>query len=164
MPTNESEEKQKLLEKLKNHVSQNLIHFQNVSRETYHLLANLKSNHFMCFDTESCKRIDEPEKERVWCWVLTNTVNDEAVYGYSLDDFFEFMETLYIFKEFNFDKKAKTKNFNIKMWVHNLAWDFEFFKYWLDDNNYTYYSKIMYNDKVGLLIRIGSRSTFLMLP
>jgi hypothetical protein len=139
-------EKIELLSRLKIHVSQNLIHFQNVSRETLILIANLNSDEYLCFDTESCKDYIDNTKERVWCWSLSNTLNDIVIYGYTLTDFINFMKELYMYKEFNFDKKSKTKNYNIKMWVHNLGWDFEFLKYWLYDNNYKYYSKILYED------------------
>lgn len=141
----ESENKE-MINKLKEHVSQNLIHFQNVSRETLTLLANLDSSDYLCFDTESCKDFCDNNKERVWCWSMSNTINDLVIYGYSLTDFIDFMKMLYRYKEFNFKKKSKTKNLNIKMWVHNLAWDFEFLKYWLYDNSFTYYSKILYED------------------
>ena len=146
MANNQSEDKEELLLKLKNHVSQNFIYYKNVSRETFMLFANLPKGNFLCFDTESCRDYKDNEKERVWTWVLSNTVNDEEIYGYSLDDFNEFIETLYIFKQFTFDKKSKSKNFNLKIWVHNLGWDFEFMKYWLEDNQYKYYSKILYDD------------------
>jgi len=141
-----SAEKQNIIDRLKEHVNENLIHFRNVSRETIQLLANLDNNNYLCFDTESCRDFNNTDHERVWCWSLSNTINDIVIYGYLLEDFFNFIQELYVWKEFNFDKKAKTKNLNIKMWVHNLAWDFEFLKYWLKDNNYKYYSKIMYED------------------
>ncbi|MDF2606597.1 MAG: hypothetical protein K0S34_790 [Bacillales bacterium] len=143
---NQESEKTELIDRLKIHVSQNLIHFQNVSRETLIILANMNSDDYLCFDTESCKRIDDETKERVWCWSLSSTINDTVIYGYTLTDFIDFMKGLYQHKQFNFDKKAKTKNYNIKIWVHNLGWDFEFLKYWLYDNNFKYYSKILYED------------------
>jgi len=138
--------KKELINRLNDHVSKNLIHFQNVSRETLNLLSNLDSNNFLCFDTESCRDFKDNTKERVWCWSLSNTINDIVIYGYSLDDFIEFTNELYEYHTFNFNKKSKTKNFNIKIWVHNLSWDFEFFKYWFDVNNFKYYSKILYED------------------
>lgn len=142
----ETKQESELLIKLNNHVSQNLIHFQNVSCETLKFLANLNSSDWLCFDTESCRDFNNNEKERVWCWSLSNTVDDLVVYGNTLEDFMCFMKELYMYHTFNFDKKSKTKNINIKMWVHNLSWDFEFFKYYLDENNFKYYSKILYDD------------------
>jgi len=139
-------QKQIIIDRLKEHVNNNLIHFQNVSHETIQLLANLGKDEYLCFDTESCREYFNNEHERVWCWSLSNTINDIVIYGYSLDDFFNFMKELYKWKEFNFDKKAKSKNLNIKMWIHNLAWDSEFCKYWFDKNGYKYFSKIMYDD------------------
>jgi hypothetical protein len=146
MVNNESEEKEQLLKRLNNHVSQNLIHFQNVSRETIKFLANIPSNNWLCFDTESCRDFENNEKERIWCWSLSNTINDIVIYGYTISDFINFMQKLYYEHEMDFNSKTKSKNMNVKMWVHNLAWDFEFFKYWLDDNKYKYYSKILYED------------------
>jgi hypothetical protein len=138
--------KGELIEKLKLHVNKNLIHFQNVSRETKEEIANIEKNQYLCFDTESCKDFNDNEKERVWCWSLSNTMNDIVIYGYTIDDFIEFMKDVYSHKDFDFNTKAKSKNVNLMMWVHNLSWDIEFFKYWLSDNKYVYYSKILYDD------------------
>jgi hypothetical protein len=138
--------KQSILDNLKKHVSQNLIHFQNVSRETLKELANIGTDNYLCFDTESCRDFEDNSKERVWCWSLSNTINDLVIYGYTITDFINFMKEMYQYKLFNFDKKSKSKNLNLKIWIHNLGWDFEFFKYWFDDNNYKYYSKILYED------------------
>jgi hypothetical protein len=138
--------KENILKRLKTHVNDNTVYFQNVSRETLITFANLGSDQYLCFDTESCRDFEDNEKERVWCWSLSNTINDLVIYGYSIDDFMSLMERLYDYKEFSFAKKSKTKNINVRLWVHNLAWDFEFMKYWLDQNDYKYYSKILYSD------------------
>lgn len=143
---NYKKHKQYMLSNLTNHVNKNIVFCDNVSRETLLLFANLSKNDFLCFDTESCKDFKNNDNERVWCWSLSNTINDLVVYGYSIDEFITLMQRLYSFKEFHFDSKAKSKNITIKIWVHNLAWDMEFLKYWLYDNDYKYYSKILYSD------------------
>ncbi len=156
--------------KLNKFVKSHLIYFKDASKDLLKLLANLDGKNYLCFDTESCKDIKSNEeiqyyiksnkiveleelkklekkiKERIWCWSLSNTLNDDVVFGYSLDDFFEFLNMLYDYKQFDFRKKSKRKNLNIKCFVHNLAWDIEFFKYYLNEKGYQYYSKILYDD------------------
>ena len=138
--------KEDLLNKLKKHVSENIVFCTDVDKNLLSMFANLSINDYLCFDTESCDDINNNNKVRVWSWSLSNTINDIVVYGHTIDDFIDLMKRVYTYKEFNFSKKSKTKNVNIRLWVHNLQWDFEFFKYWFIDNNYTYYSKILYDD------------------
>lgn len=138
--------KENLLEKLKSHVDKNMIFYKDADMGILSLFANLSSGEYLCFDTESCKDFDNHDKERVWCWSLSNTINDTVIYGYYLDEFMELITSLYKFKEFSFTKMSKTKNINIKIWVHNLGWDLEFMKYWLHNHNYTYYSKLLFDD------------------
>lgn len=135
-----------IFEKLKNKVNENMKYWGDVEKEELKLLANLSKSDFLCFDTESCRDYKNNNNERVWCWSLSNTVNDMVIYGYTIDHFITFINNLYLFKQFTFTKTTKSKNFNLKLWVHNLGWDIEFFKYWLVDNEYTYVSKIMFDD------------------
>jgi len=138
-----------MIEMLREHVNKYIIYFDNADPETLNMLANLDSNNYLCFDTESCADFDNNDQERVWCWSMSNTLNDLVIYGYTLDHYIEFMETLYTFKNLDFAKHKKSKqiNMNLKIWVHNLGWDFEFLKYWLEENSYKYYSKVLYDDE-----------------
>lgn len=137
-----------ILDKLNKHVFENLIYFKDVKEDLKKQFANLGADEYLCFDTESCRDIimSNEDRERVWCWSLSNTINDTVVYGYTLLDFLEFIKSIYRFKDFSFTKKSKNKFINLKIWVHNLGWDFEFLKYCIDELEFKYLSKIMYDD------------------
>ena len=98
---------------------------------------------FLSFDTESSRVPNNEEIEHVWSWAVGNTYNDFVVYGNSLHEFIEFSnqlisDTFLILKP---KVKEKRRLLNIKMFVHNLSWDIEFFKYYLLDKNYEYFRK-----------------------
>lgn len=156
---------------MKNHIKEYLIHCDNL-KENIHFF-NVDST--FCFDTESCfvseeiKKMYEEKNKRfkntkithkgdavkVYAWALSNTTNDYVLYGESLDQFFNSIETI-LYSRVNLNQKLsenKVKNIRkqlkMRIFVHNLAWDIEFVKYYLLRNGYDYYnSKVKDRKKV----------------
>lgn len=106
---------------------------------------NFKS---LIFDTESCSKYRGSSKDaRVYSWGLGCTGSDKMIYGLDLN---HFLKTMYLISDYHFykfgkrkikkTKKGYPKQYYIKLpiAVHNLAWDIEFFKYFLNENNFTY--------------------------
>lgn len=118
------------------------------------------------FDTESCYKEDNKDtplkiydikKKRdvfnpdfntdvhVYAWSLANNMNDYAVIGQNLNQFFELINMIgkarvpYIFNESASAIKEYKRELKLECWVHNLSWDIEFLKYSLNDANFSYY-------------------------
>lgn len=134
------------LERLKIFVSQNMKNVKDLDEGDLIFLSNLKSEYF-CFDTESCRDEKNIQNERVYSWILSNTLNDFSVYGETLEEFLNLLKSFRRYGKITRNKKdVKTKALKYTSFVHNLGWDIEFFKYTLDKLGYKYYSKIMYDD------------------
>ncbi len=150
---------------MKNHIKEYMIHCNNLI-ENIHFF-NVDST--FCFDTESCfvseeiKQMYEKKEKtkhkgdavRVYAWALSNTTNDYVLYGETLDQFFDSIETI-LYSRVNLNQKMSEskvkqirKQLKMRIFVHNLAWDIEFMKYHLLRNGYDYYnSKVKDGKKV----------------
>lgn len=147
---------------MKNHIKEYMIHCNNL-KENIHFF-NVDST--FCFDTESCfvseeiKKMYEEKNKRfknckishsgdavkVYAWGLSNTTNDYVLYGETLDQFFNSIETI-LYSRVDLSQKMsenKVKNIRkqlkMRIFVHNLAWDIEFLKYYLLRNGFDYYN------------------------
>lgn len=134
------------LDRLKIFVSQNMKKVSELNEGDLYFLANIDKDYF-CFDTESCRDEKNIKNERVYSWILSNTINDFAVYGETLQ---EFLSLITSFRDYvklaRSKKKVKSKQVKYECFVHNLSWDFEFFKYVLDDLGFKYFSKVLFED------------------
>lgn len=154
---------------MKKHIKEYMVHYENLI--DYIHFFNVDAT--FCFDTESCFVSDEIKKMyeekaknktpvnhkgdavKVYAWALSNTNNDYVLYGETLEQFFKAIETI-LYSRVDLSGKmseSKVKNIrkNLKMriFVHNLAWDIEFMKYYLLRNGYDYYnSKVKDNKKI----------------
>ena len=124
------------------HVKNNMVHFKDIDN---FILSNFDFELF-AFDTESCTdKKDDNNGARVYAWAIGSINSDLQVYGNTLNDFYITLENLCEY-HFNylFDGKApkgKTTELIIKIpvGVHNLSWDLEFLKYFLEDEkDFTY--------------------------
>lgn len=126
---------------LSTHVNKSLIKYSKFIN--LHNYIELENCEFLSFDTESSRIPNNLEMEHVWAWAVGNTYNDYVVYGNSLKEFIEFSNQLIedTFLVMKPKVKEKRRLLNIKMFVHNLSWDIEFFKYYLLEKNYEYFRK-----------------------
>ena len=129
-------------DELKNFVKENM---KRTNECKYFTMKNLIDCEFLCFDTESCRDFNNREMERVYAWALSNTINDEVVYGLSITEFIEFLKTLYFYDDKPQKNKKYKKVFEVGF-IHNLAWDVEFFKYELEKMGFKYFDKILFTD------------------
>ncbi len=154
---------------MKNHIKEYMIHYDNLI-ENIHFF-NVDAT--FCFDTESCfvsekikNMYEEKAKNKtpvkhkgdavkVYAWGLSNTVNDYVLYGETLEQFFNAIETILYSRVDLYEKMSETKvkairkKLKMRIFVHNLAWDIEFMKYYLLRNGFEYYnSKVKDNKKV----------------
>ena len=148
---------------------ENMIYYKNLTSDIMDTFINAK---YWCFDTETCchnekiyndyfiKQIVSQEKgihARVYAWALSNTTNDEVIYGHNLDEFLKCLEafTNYLFKDINKEGYTKISLYNkikklsnIEIGVHNLKYDAEFLKYGLFQNGYGYYNSVVSNNTI----------------
>lgn len=102
----------------------------------------------LIFDTESCSKYRGSNKDaKIYSWGLGCTGTDKMIYGLDLNHFLKtmFVVTDYHFNKIGYKKVKKGKKgyppvqvIKLPVAVHNLAWDIEFFKYFLKDNGYEY--------------------------
>lgn len=163
---------------MKKHIKEYLIHYDNLKENIGHF--NVDST--FCFDTESCFVSDEiktmyenknkdkktkikieGDAVKIYAWALSNTTNDYVLYGENLTQFFEALNTI-LFSRVNLEgkmsdtriKKLKSA-MKMRIFVHNLAWDIEFVKYWLLRNGFNYYnSKVKERKKVLTKMQPGT--------
>lgn len=143
---------------------ENLLYADNI--EDYN---DVLGNNILCFDTESCFNTEEIKKQfenkiyntnevvtRVYAWGISNTENDNVVYGNDLKSFFNFFNKV---KHYEINKikgkitlnkvKQIKQNLTFSIYVHNLGWDIEFLKYYLLNNGFSYYNSVVkYNKKI----------------
>lgn len=151
---------------MKNHIKEYMIHCSDLKDN----IEKFNMESIFTFDTESCfineelKRMYEQKEVKqhegyavhVYSWGLSNTSNDYVLYGENLTQFFESINYI-LFSRINLNQKlseGKVKQFKkalkMKIFIHNLAWDIEFLKYWLLDNEYDYYnSKVKDKKKIN---------------
>lgn len=149
---------------MENHVKKYMIHSSKLNE--YIKYFN-NDDSLYCFDTESCFVNDEikfiyenklnnnyeGDVVRVYAWSLSNTSNDYVLYGEDLQSFFDSINTICYSKVKIDDKLSESKVKNIKskmkmkLYVHNLAWDIEFLKYYLLNNGYVYFNSQVKNGK-----------------
>ena len=126
-----------------NKVNKNLKNFKSLNNKDYNKiidLINIEKGYF-CFDTESCYDDESKESVRIYSWGLSHTHTDFVVYGETLEEFLQFIKNVTILiqpnKKLNKNQSCITTSINI--FVHNLAWDIEFFRYTLPKEGYTYH-------------------------
>ena len=115
--------------------------YKNVHYDVIYPIVN--SSCYLCFDTESCRDFNDRKKERVYAWSISNTDNDEMIFGTDIESFLELLQTMYFYRD---NKLKKKKIYKRLGFIHNLQWDVEFFKYKLDELGYKYYSKLLFDD------------------
>lgn len=150
---------------MKKHIKEFMIHVDNLKENIQHF--NVDTTY--CFDTESCftsekirdiyvsktKKIHKGDAVKVYAWALSNTLNDYVLYGENFEQFFNALDTI-LYSRVNLNQKMsenKVKriksDMKMRIFVHNLAWDVEFMKYWLLRNGFNYYnSKVKDRKKV----------------
>ena len=69
---------------------------------------------------------------QIYVWQFGSNDNDKVYWGNTIQEFIDFIHSIDAYK---ISKGYKVKQFDI--FVHNLAWDIEFFKYFFKNNNYT---------------------------
>ena len=151
----------------KDNIDKNMLYYKDLlQKDKVFIQTYFNIDKYFCFDTESCYKRDnkgiEPKitetktltnghtiERKVWnkdfckevkvyAWGLSSECGDYVVYGNHLQEFFS---TLDYIASCHYSKKPKGKYpmANIKMFVHNLAWDIEFIKYYLVEQGYLYY-------------------------
>lgn len=154
---------------MKKHIKEYMIHYDNLKENISHF--NVDST--FCFDTESCFRTEEIQEiyvnktkkkhkgdaVHVYAWALSNTTNDYVLYGENLNQFFDTINTI-LYSRVDLNQKlseAKVKrikaDMKMRIFVHNLAWDIEFVKYWLLRNDFNYYNSMVKDRKKVLTKR-----------
>lgn len=130
------------IERLKDYIKDKMFRANKLSDEYIKTLATLDC--YFCIDTESCKDIKNQNNERVYAWSISNTYNDHVIFGYSLDELLNFMIKFSEHKKYLIRHKEQSRVTTSSTWFcHNLAWDIEFFKYFLYEKGFNYYSKIL---------------------
>ena len=124
-----------IMNKHLNHVKSNMFYCKNATNKFKDFNFEL-----FAFDTESCTdKENDDTGARVYAWSLGACYTDTQVYGNNLSEFYDTLVDLGIYHFKNlFDGKApkgRNKEIIIKLpiGVHNLAWDLEFLKYFLED-------------------------------
>lgn len=139
-----------------NHINKYIIHYTELENN----LDKFPKGVIYSFDTESCftneelkRRYESGEKNiqhevnavKVYAWGLSNTENDYVLFGETLEQFFDSLNIL-CYNGIDTLKMSESKCKKIKsemkmeIYVHNLAWDIEFIKYYLLENKYKYYN------------------------
>ena len=67
----------------------------------------------------------------IYVWQFGSNYNDKVYWGNTIEEFIEFMHSIDSYKVKN---DIKISEYDI--YVHNLAWDIEFFKYFFKNNKY----------------------------
>lgn len=129
-----------MMDKHLNHVNNNLIYCDNI---LYYAFEDFRGQQ-LAFDTESCTDTENDENgARVYAWSLGATNTDTQIYGHTLDQFYN---TLVLMADHDYEYTSKLKHgkqqeiiIKFPIGVHNLGWDIEFFKYFLEDEKgFTY--------------------------
>lgn len=150
---------------MREHIKKYMIHFSELENN----LDKFKTEYLYCADTESCftseylkekysnkEKVEHDEDAvKVYAWGLSNTNNDYVVYGENLEQFFETLNKI-CYNNVSLEKLSSSKVKSIKskmkmqIYIHNLAWDIEFMKYYLLKNGYEYYnSKVKDKKKIN---------------
>lgn len=139
-----------------NHINKFMIHHTELKNN----IDKFSKNAIYCFDTESCfvnetlknmyenkvKNINHKGNAvKIYAWGLSNNFNDYVLYGEDLESFFNCINII-CYNNIDLSKMSESKFKRIKsgmqleIYVHNLAWDIEFIKYYLLENKYKYYN------------------------
>lgn len=139
-----------------NHINKFMIHHTELQNN----LDKFSKYAIYCADTESCfvnekikqmyenkeKNINHKGKAvKIYAWGLSNTFNDYVLYGEDLESFFNSINTI-CYKNIDINKMSEAKfkrlksEMQMEIYIHNLAWDIEFMKYYLLENNFKYYN------------------------
>lgn len=133
------------IERLKNFIKDKMFRANKLTDYYIKDFANLDC--YYTIDTESCRDIINNDNERVYAWSISNTYNDDVIYGYSLDELLDFLIKFSEKKKYLIRHKNQSRvTTRTTFFCHNLGWDIEFFKYFLNDKGFKYYSKILYDD------------------
>lgn len=147
---------------MEKHIEKYMIHYKYLGNN----IEKFNKDSIYCFDTESCfvnekikyiheNKTGEEHKGKavkVYAWGLSNSSNDYVLYGENLHQFFESINKI-CYNGINLNKLSESKVKNIKkemkmeIYVHNLAWDIEFCKYYLLNNKYKYYNSLVKEGK-----------------
>ena len=135
------------MDKLQKHVKQNMIHIEEFllyDNETIKEFFELDA--YYSLDTESC---DNNVTAWVYAWSIGNTKNDMQIYGEDINDVYSVFDKIARAHNTKYNaKKGSTEKF--KVFVHNLTWDFEFFKYSLVEMGFEmYFGTVKYGNKTG---------------
>lgn len=138
------------MEQLKKHVKQNMVHIEELMMfddETIKEFFAIDDVYYT-LDTESC---DNDVTAWVYAWSIGNTKNDMQIYGENINDVYSAFDRIARAHNTKYNaKKGSVEKFNV--FVHNLKWDFEFFKYSLHEMGFEmYFGTVKYNKKMGVL-------------
>ena len=134
---------------LKNHVKQNMIHVEELMLYDNETIKEFfKTDCYYTLDTESC---DDNVTAWVYAWSIGNTENDLQIYGEDLNDVYMVFDKIARAHNIKYNSKKGTSE-KFKVFVHNLTWDFEFFKYSLFEMGFEmFFGSVKYGNKVGVL-------------
>lgn len=74
---------------------------------------------------------DKKITTEIYVWQFGCNLNDKVYWGNTIDEFIEFITKI---DEYRINQDLEVVPFQI--YVHNLAWDIEFFKYWFKENEF----------------------------
>lgn len=131
------------------HINKYMIHCEEI--KFMDIESVFPISQYWCYDTESCRDENDIESERVYAWILTNTDNDYAIWGETLEEFFNTLN--YVLDKNLAHRRIKNEKklerlHTVEIFCHNLGWDIEFSKYYLHNKGYEYYRDEVENKKL----------------
>ena len=149
---------------LSDHVNKFMVHYSDLNN----YIDYFTNCDYYCFDTETCCtsvnvyndyyikkcKCEEPDKHaKVYAWALSNTNNDFAIYGETLEQFINVLQSIF---DYVLDIPGKSsikrvkylrKQSKILIGVHNLKFDIEFLKYSLFEMTFKYANTVVIDGK-----------------
>lgn len=139
-----------MFNKHKFHVLKNAFNYIDLENNDK-LQSKIDFKNYKCLvlDTESCTKVENDNTgAKIYGWGLGCIYTDHMIYGQNLVQLMDTFKMLYkkdkLILRPSVRKNRKTKSYPKQVYttltiaIHNLKWDFEFFKYVLSDLGYSY--------------------------